>query len=82
LGGSTAGLPPFPDRLGHFPADRAELADWNVLQAPPSLIQSLVDLDGGLLHEGVGVLAAAKEDEVSAPRKASVPVVAVEGQTQ
>jgi hypothetical protein len=80
--GPTARLSSFLDGLGHIPANRAELADRNIFQSPSPPIQTLVDLDRGLLHEGVGVLAAAKEDEIGATRQTRVAIVAIEGQTQ
>jgi hypothetical protein len=56
------------DGFDHVVADAAQLADGDVFQSLTAFVELLVDLDGRLLHDGVGFLASAHEDKVFASR--------------
>ena len=70
------------DRFDHIAANAAKLSDGHVLKAFASLIELFVDLDGRLLHDGMGFLAPAHKNEVLAAGQSSFPVVVVKGHSQ
>ncbi len=68
--------------LPYFLADVAELFDRGLLKPLALPVEMLVDLQGRLLHDGVGFLRTADEDEIVAARQTSMSVVVVEGDAQ
>jgi hypothetical protein len=68
------------DFLGYVAADSAQLAYGNVFQPFALPVQALVYLQGGLLQHGMGLLTAAEQQEVVAPRHPRMAVVGIEGQ--
>ena len=63
--------------LGDLLADVAKLGNRGLFEPFPTAGEMFVDLDRGLLHDRVGLLAAADEDEVVAPSQARMTVVIV-----
>ena len=54
---------PVTDRIGHVVADFPQFGNGNVFEPFSLPVQSFVDLDRGLLHAGVRVLAPAPQLE-------------------
>lgn len=86
---SAVGLPPTVDPsipcfegFRHVSADVAKFANRDFLQSLPVFVQALVDLDRRLLHQGMGILAAAHQDKVRSPGQAGMAVFMVEGHPQ
>jgi hypothetical protein len=70
------------DGVRDIAADIAEFGQGDVFQPFTASIEAFVDFNGGFLHETVGIIASAPEEEVFSPRNPGLPVVIIEGQAQ
>lgn len=69
-------------RLPYVPADVSQFLGRGVFQAFPLPIEVFVDLHSRLLHDGMSILASAKQDEILPPCQPGVAIIVVEGQPQ
>ena len=69
------------DRVFYFLADILKLGERDVFQTFSAVVEFFVNFDGGFLHEGMRIFAAADEEKIISACNSGLIVVVVEGQS-